>query len=54
MGGLFVRSGTKKELAYKKIKEMFLEQRFLPGTMLSENEMANVLVRSLTPVREAL
>ena len=54
MGGLFVRSGTKKELAYKKIKEMFLEQRFLPGTMLSENEIANVLVMSRTPVREAL
>ena len=49
-----MRSGTKKELAYKKIKEMFLEQRFLPGTMLSENEIANVLVMSRTPVREAL
>ena len=54
MEGLFVKPGTKKELAYRKIKEMFLDQRFLPGTMLSENEIANVLVMSRTPVREAL
>ena len=44
MEGLFVKPGTKKELAYRKIKEMFLDQRFLPGTMLSKNEIANVLV----------
>lgn len=49
-----MKPGTKKELAYRKIKEMFLDQRFLPGTMLSENEIANVLVMSRTPVREAL
>ena len=46
--------GTKKELAYEKIKAMFLDCRFSPGAMLSENEIARALSMSRTPVREAL
>ena len=49
-----MRSATKKNLAYKEIKEMFLSCRFSPGTMLSENEIARTLDMSRTPVREAL
>lgn len=49
-----MKSGSKKELAYKKIKEMFLNRKFLPGAMLSENEIARALAMSRTPVREAL
>lgn len=49
-----MRSATKKDLAYKEIKEMFLDCRFSPGAMLSENEIARTLDMSRTPVREAL
>lgn len=49
-----MRSGTKKELAYEKIKEMLLDRRVSPGAMLSENEIARALDMSRTPVREAL
>jgi DNA-binding GntR family transcriptional regulator len=49
-----MRSGTKKDAAYHQIKQMFLERRFEPGSMLSENAIASGLGMSRTPVREAL
>jgi DNA-binding GntR family transcriptional regulator len=49
-----MRSGTKKDTAYHQIKQMFLERRFEPGSMLSENAIASNLGMSRTPVREAL
>ena len=49
-----MRMGTKKDVAYRKIKQMFLEQRFEPESMLSENGIASLLGISRTPVREAL
>ncbi|MDR2179520.1 MAG: GntR family transcriptional regulator [Synergistaceae bacterium] len=49
-----MRSGTKKDEAYQRIKQMFLERRFEPGSMLSENGIASGLGMSRTPVREAL
>ncbi|MDR0651783.1 MAG: GntR family transcriptional regulator [Synergistaceae bacterium] len=49
-----MRSGTKKDAAYHQIKQMFLERRFEPGSMLSENAIASDLGMSRTPVREAL
>ena len=49
-----MRTGTKKDAAYRQIKQMFLERRFEPGSMLSENAIASGLNMSRTPVREAL
>ncbi|NLL36881.1 MAG: GntR family transcriptional regulator [Fretibacterium sp.] len=49
-----MKIGTKKEQAYMMLKEMFLRRRFVPGTMLSENELARFLGMSRTPIREAL
>lgn len=48
-----MRRATKRDSAYRKIKQMFLEQHFLPDSMLSENEIASILGVSRTPVREA-
>jgi len=45
---------TKKDMAYHRIKQMFLNRRFEPESMLSENRIASVLGISRTPVREAL
>jgi len=45
---------TKKDTAYRQIKQMFLERRFEPESMLSENKIASTLGISRTPVREAL
>ncbi len=49
-----MRQGTKKERAYRQLKQMFLERHFEPDTMLSENDIALKLGMSRTPVREAL
>ncbi len=49
-----MRRDTKKNSAYLQIKQMFLERRFEPETMLSENEISALLEMSRTPVREAL
>lgn len=49
-----MRRDTKKDFAYQQIKQMFLDQRFEPETMLSENEISVSLGMSRTPVREAL
>lgn len=49
-----MRRDTKKDFAYRQIKQMFLERRFEPETMLSENEISVSLGMSRTPVREAL
>ena len=49
-----MRRGTKKDMAYHQIKQMFLNRRFEPESMLSENGIASTLGISRTPVREAL
>jgi len=47
-------NGTKRDIAYHQIKQMFLERRFEPDSMLSENGISSALGISRTPVREAL
>ncbi len=49
-----MKRATKKDAAYRQIKQMFIERHFEPDSMLSENEIAAVLGMSRTPVREAL
>ena len=43
-----------RERAYHEIKYRILEGRLAPGTTLLENEVANLLAMSRTPIREAL
>ncbi|WP_208592208.1 GntR family transcriptional regulator [Gracilibacillus suaedae] len=42
------------ELAYQKITEKIIEGKYLPGDMLSENELAKELGMSRTPIRSAI
>ncbi|MGP4040100.1 GntR family transcriptional regulator [Gracilibacillus sp. D59] len=42
------------EEAYSKIKEKMLEGTYLPGDMLSENQLAKELGMSRTPIRSAI
>lgn len=43
-----------RERAYHELKYRILEGRLAPGTKLLENEVANLLAMSRTPIREAL
>ncbi|MDR2522564.1 MAG: GntR family transcriptional regulator [Synergistaceae bacterium] len=49
-----MKRDLKKDMAYRQIKQMFLERRFEPENLLSENRIAFALGISRTPVREAL
>ncbi|MDR2527440.1 MAG: GntR family transcriptional regulator [Synergistaceae bacterium] len=49
-----MKRDSKKDMAYRQIKQMFLERRFEPESLLSENRIASALGISRTPVREAL
>ncbi|UOQ83347.1 GntR family transcriptional regulator [Gracilibacillus salinarum] len=42
------------ELAYEKIKQKIVEGAYLPGDMLSENQLAKELGMSRTPIRSAI
>lgn len=42
------------DLAYKGIRELILEEQIVQGALLSENQLAEYLNMSRTPVREAL
>jgi DNA-binding GntR family transcriptional regulator len=42
------------EVAYQKITEKIIEGKYLPGDMLSENELAKELGMSRTPIRSAI
>ncbi|RED63288.1 GntR family transcriptional regulator [Cohnella lupini] len=42
------------EIAYRQIRQKLLNGDYLPGTMLSENELATELNMSRTPVRDAM
>ena len=46
-------SASASALAYRFAKERLLDGRFVPGSLLSENELARRLGISRTPVREA-
>jgi DNA-binding GntR family transcriptional regulator len=48
------RALTKTDLAYGQIREAILEGHFRPGTTLDQEELAQQLELSTTPVREAL
>ena len=45
---------TLSELAYKQIKEAICDRMIASGDILSENQLAQDLGMSRTPVREAL
>lgn len=42
------------ELAYEKIKQLILEEEIQPGDMIGENQVAEYLNMSRTPIREAI
>ncbi|MBN2981300.1 MULTISPECIES: GntR family transcriptional regulator [Cohnella] len=42
------------EFAYQEIRQKLLNGEYLPGTLLSENELANGLGMSRTPLRDAV
>jgi GntR family transcriptional regulator, rspAB operon transcriptional repressor len=48
------QSGLRREVAYKKIREGIIAQRWRPGDPLAEQQIAEELSVSRTPVREAL
>ncbi len=43
-----------RQLAYEDVKQRILDSRYPPGAMLSENQLAEELCISRTPIREAL
>lgn len=43
-----------KEIAYKTIKNKIMTTEYMPGTLLSENELSDVLQMSRTPIRNAI
>lgn len=45
---------SKQEVAYQFIKDSIINNKFLPNTMLVENNLCNMLGFSKTPIREAL
>ena len=45
---------TASALAYKAIRSLILEGRFIPGERLKEEELTDICGVSRTPVREAL
>ena len=49
-----LRPGTLIEEAYRKIKQMLLEQRFAPGQRLVNKDLAEMLNMSRTPIINAL
>lgn len=42
------------DIAYTKIRENILNANYMPGTLLSENELAEILNMSRTPIRGAI
>ena len=42
------------DTAYTKIRQKIIHGDFMPGTLLSENELANELNMSRTPIRTAI
>ncbi|CAH1672078.1 MAG: GntR family transcriptional regulator [Chelatococcus sp.] len=42
------------EIAYRRIEEMIVTRELLPGSMISENQLADELDCGRTPIREAL
>lgn len=49
-----MEQGTLKEKAYTTIKKKIIECEYLPGAVLSENELMKEIGSSRTPIREAL
>lgn len=47
-------AGNLREQAYAAIKKAILDSRYAPGALLSENQLAEELKISRTPIREAL
>ena len=45
---------TLGEIAYERLREAILTTRLLPGTPISENELASAIGISRTPIREAI
>jgi len=43
-----------QEKAYESLRELLIKGDYLPGTLLSENELAQLLEMSRTPVRSAI
>lgn len=43
-----------KEVAYQRIKENILDEKFAPGSFLSERELIEILDMSKTPIKNAL
>ena len=48
------RGGTARRAAYEALRQAIIDGTLTPGTRLSENELADLLGVSRTPVREAL
>jgi DNA-binding GntR family transcriptional regulator len=49
-----VPASSLRQQAYDEIKRCILDQRYAPGAVLSENQLAEELQISRTPIREAL
>ncbi|QJD85462.1 GntR family transcriptional regulator [Cohnella herbarum] len=47
-------SSSLETTAYREIRERIMQAQYMPGTMLSENELAGTLGMSRTPVRAAI
>jgi len=49
-----IESSLLKDIAYKKIKELILNDYFETGKLLSERELIDILTMSKTPIKSAL
>ncbi len=51
---LTVNTKSKQDIAYEQIKQLILENKLLPGTVMHEQKLSDMLEISRTPVRAAL
>ncbi len=54
MGSTGKRSSSRREEAYKQLKQAIIDRSIAPGAMVNERRLAQALKISRTPVREAL